>query len=265
MRLPTLSPTKIVTFLACPYKYNWLYRDSRGKWFVRSKNYYSFGTSLHQVLEKFYNKEDLTVTNVESAVEALDRDWIDAGYSSAAEMSEALGEGKLILEHYINNELQRKKESRTLFVEKQVSKTYSGFRLLGRIDRIEEYEDGTIEIIDYKSGRQSVTPEEVQKDIAMGCYQLLVNHLFPDRKILATIIALRSGETATASMTSTQLVDFESNLLDLSRIILGEDFSQLLPKPNPLCADCDFLKLCSQNPEFDLADLRNIKQLRNRE
>ena len=69
-RKQTLSPSKITTYLACPVKFGWTYLDPRGKWYLKSKSYYSFGSTLHKVLERFHNAGDTGVTTVGDALQA---------------------------------------------------------------------------------------------------------------------------------------------------------------------------------------------------
>lgn len=251
-RKPSLSPTKIVTYLACDHKYKWTYLDSRGRWFIKSKSYYSFGTSLHNVLQKLHDQDDQTVVTAEDAVNSLETHWVAEGYASADEMAEAQSRGKEILQEYVQRETKREKESRTLFVEKSLSYHFPQFVLRGRMDRIEEYPDGTLEIVDYKSGRETVTADEVHADIAMGIYQLLLEKAFPGRTVQCTIIALRTGQFATARLAPDELIQFESDLESLGKEIIAADFSHRSPVPKALCPDCDFLDLCRKSPTFAL-------------
>ena len=55
--------------------------------------------------------------------------------------------------------------------------------------------------MDYKSGRLGVTEEDVKGALAMSVYQLLAKRNNPDRRVFATIHALRGGVTASASFT----------------------------------------------------------------
>ncbi|HEY0867819.1 MAG TPA: PD-(D/E)XK nuclease family protein [Fimbriimonas sp.] len=249
-RKPTLSPSKITTYLACPVKFRWTYVDARGRWYLRSKSYYSFGSSLHRVLERFHDSNDAGVTTTDEALGALEESWIDAGFSSAEEMAEAYGEGREILERYVSVTKQRPTEAKTLFVERQLRYDLGDFVLIGRLDRLDEWPDGRLEVVDYKSGRQEVTEEEVADDIAMACYQLLVRRKFPDRPVCATIIALRTGASATVGLTDEQIDEFEADLRRLGNDILGEDYEELVPVFKPLCLRCDFLPLCRKHPEF---------------
>lgn len=252
-RKPTLSPSKITTYLACPVKYRWTYMDDRGKWYLRAKSYYSFGSTLHRVLERFYDTSDSGVTTTEEVLAAYEESWIDAGYSSAEEKAEAFGEGKLILERHIEEQRKSVSDAKTLFVEKQLRTDLGEFVLLGRLDRVDQYPDGTYEVVDYKSGREGVTDEQVHDDIAMSCYQLLLRRKYPDHAVRATIIALRSGTSASAGLSDPELDAFEKDIRELGNRILNEDYPELTPHPKPLCTRCDFLPLCRKHPEFDLS------------
>jgi len=253
-RKPTLSPTRITTYLACPVKYRWTYVDDRGKWYLRAKSYYSFGTTLHKVLERFHDSADSGVATVDEALKAYEESWIDAGFASADEMAEAFGEGQDIIERHIEQALQRPSEAKTLFVEKTLSLDMGDFRLLGRIDRVDELPDGTLEIVDYKSGRREVNQEEVEADLALSVYQLLVRRHYPDQPVKATLIALRTGEQASASLSNQDLAQFEADLKKLAEEILNRDYEQLVPVYKPICPRCDFLPLCSRHPDFEVPE-----------
>lgn len=253
MRKPTLSPTKISTYLACPIKYKWTYIDDRGRWYLRAKKYYSFGTTLHHVLQRFHDEGDIGVATVHQAIAALEESWIEAGYSSAKEMQEAMSEGKMILQSYIEKIQLEPFPSKTLYLEKLFRLDLGEFILLGRVDRVEEHPDGKIEIIDYKSGRESITNEDVASDLAMACYQLLLNAKHPDRQILASIVALRANEKATASMSQEELKEFQSDIIKLGQEMLHQDYENMIPFWKPLCPECDFLRLCKKYPDFQEA------------
>lgn len=249
-RKPTLSPSKLTTYLACPVKYRWTYVDDRGKWYLRSKSYYSFGSTLHRVLERFHDSDDAGVRTTDEVIAAYDESWIDAGFSSGEEMAEAYGEGKAILERHVEEVKKRETTAKVLFVEKLFQLDMDEFKLVGRIDRVDEHSDGTLEIVDYKSGRDHVDEEEVATDIAMSVYQLLVKRKYPDRKIMATIFALRSGAQASASLSDEELDHFERDVKILGLNILSEDYWDLTPVYKPLCGHCDFIPLCRKHEDY---------------
>lgn len=250
-RKPTLSPTKISTYLACPTKYMWTYIDPKGRMYMRAKSYFSFGTTLHNVLQRFHDSGDADVTNFKEVEAAYEESWIDAGFSSAEEMAEAFGEGREILERYVQEHFQRASEAKTLFVEKQFRLDLGDFALIGRIDRVDEHPDGTLEVLDYKSGRPDVNVADVADDLAMSTYQLLLRRQFPGRPVFATVIALRTGRSASARLSDEQIAEFEVELLDLCRQILNANWDERPVVRKPICDKCDFRPLCGKVPGFE--------------
>ncbi len=248
---PTLSPTKISTFLACPLKYRWTFVAQEGRWYLRAKSYYSFGTTLHHVLQRFHDEGDRGVATTEQVLAAYEESWIDAGFTSQEEMQEAFGEGKEILERHIEEVRSRPSEAKVFLLEKQLKMPFGeDFDLVGRIDRVDEYPDGSLEIIDYKSGRMDVTEADVEADLAMNLYQLLVHHRFPGKNVRATIVALRTGRSASHSLSPEAREVLQQDLHELGRLILGKNWEETAPVFKALCPTCDFLPLCRRHPEF---------------
>lgn len=253
VRKPSLSPSKITTYLACPVKYRWTYVDPRGKMFLRSKAYYSFGASLHLVLQRFHDSEDAGVTTAVEAAAKLEESWISAGYSSPEEAAEALAEGRELITQYVESYKAKPTIGKTLFVEKQLRADLGAFVLIGRIDRIDERDDGTLEIVDYKSGREATTIEELRDDIAMNCYQLLVRSKMPGRRVLSTIVALRTNHEMSYEPSDEELESFKRDLEALGIEIIEKNYDELRPIAKPICLDCDFVPLCSRDEEFSEA------------
>lgn len=232
-------------------KYLWTYVDSRGKWYLKAKSYYSFGTTLHKVLEKFHDSGETGVTTVGDALKVYEESWIDAGYASSEEMQEAYGEGREIVIAAIENELGRDPGVKTVAVEKFLKFDLGPFVLIGRVDRIDQHPDGTLEIVDYKSGRMSVSDEDVASDFAMACYQLLITKNFPGVPVKATIHALKTRKTGTASMTKEDLETFELDIRLLGQEILATSIEDHSPRIKELCNYCDFIQLCSKDPRYE--------------
>jgi len=247
---PQLSPSKITTYLACPAKYYWSYVNPRGRWYMRSRKTFSFGTTLHRVLERFHDGKDTGVETTFQAVAAVEENWLDAGYDSADEMAEAMGEGKILIEAYAEEMLRLPPTSTTLAVEKALRLSLADFDLVGRIDRLDEHQDGSLEIIDYKTGRETVTEDDVASDLAMGCYQLLVRQAYPGKRVFASILALRSRQKASFGFSDKEAEEFRFSLNEIGREIICRNWDEYEARPKLLCEDCDFLRLCSKSPGF---------------
>ena len=244
-RKPVLSPTKINTYLECVVKYRYVYVDKIGKFYQKSRSYYSFGTSLHHVLQEFH--EGGAMHTAEELTTTLDQAWVSAGYETPAQEAEHQEKGREIVAAYHAAHQERAAEQiETIATEKTLNHDMNGFRLTGRVDRIDQHPNGTLEIIDYKSGRWEVTPEEVVASLAMNIYQLILQRNHPDVSVVSTIYSLRSGISATAALTPEALTEFEAEIQALGTEILNRDYHEVRPEPKEICETCEFLSLCKR-------------------
>lgn len=245
-RKPTFSPTKLTTYLDCALKYRYIYHDKIGRFYLKARSYYSFGTTLHHVLQDFHGQGG--TQTAEEMQTALVSSWVGAGYETTEQEQEHRERGEEIVTAYHAAHQERQAaEIETVATEKTITADMGDFKLSGRIDRLDRHADGTLEIIDYKSGRWETTPEEVAADLAMSVYQLILKKLYPDNDVIATIYCLRSGITASVMMEPEALADFEQDIRTIcGEILTRDDWQDLLPSPVDSCPTCDFLPRCSR-------------------
>ncbi len=242
---PTFSPTKIVTFLQCSTLYRYIYVDHIGRFYQRPKAYFSFGATLHTVLQAFH-AEGARATP-EEMIQQYQQSWQSAGYASAEEETQYQIEGMAALATYHDAVQQRLHTGvQTLLIEKFIQSDMGSFILNGRVDRVDRWPDGSLEIVDYKSGRLSVSQEDVANDLAMGIYQLIIKRLYPDTPVRATIYCLRSGQSATAELASTELEACEKDVRTIVQDIMATHFNSLKPQLLPICEECDFRTRCER-------------------
>jgi putative RecB family exonuclease len=249
-RKPTLSPSRFTTYLACPVMYRWSYEDPRGRWFRRAKPYFSFGTTLHKVLQRFHEDGGVGTVTKEALLANYDANWIEAGYESDEESARHRELGRELLEAYFRRQVEVPTLARPVYVERMLRYDMGPFVLSGRVDRVDEHPDGRLEIVDYKSGRDSVTQEEVANDLAMCAYQLLLRRTHPDRRVFATIHALRAGHSASHELDGQDLAQFEEDLRLLGEEVLERDFLSIIPTYKEACAHCDFVSLCKKDASY---------------
>ena len=151
-RKPTLSPTRINTYLECAVKYKYIYQDKIGRFYTKARAGYSFGSTLHNVLQDFH--EQGAAHTPEEMVEELQQKWIGAGYESQEQEQAQREAGQQIVQAYHAAHQERvQAQVETIATEKTLSCDMGRFKLSGRVDRIDRHADGRLEIIDYKSGR----------------------------------------------------------------------------------------------------------------
>jgi RecB family exonuclease len=136
---------------------------------------------------------------------------------------------------------------KVLFTEKTLRTDLSpDVALSGRIDRVDEHHDGALEIVDYKSGRESVSEEDVSGSLALRIYQLLLKRKYPDRRVFATLVALRTGSQASHETSVVEQENLAAECLETGEIIRNKDWENTLPVVNDHCPYCDFLPHCTR-------------------
>ena len=247
-RKPEFSPTRIRIFLTCPMMYRLEYVEKVGRFYHRARAGFTFGSTLHQALQTFHEDGGSAAVSAPELIAKMETLWQSQGYVSAEHEEAHKIEAVRILETYHAASAERAELTKTFLVEKMLKWDMGLFVLTGRIDRIDEHlEDGALEIVDYKSGRQGVSEADVKSALAMSVYQLLTKRNNPDRRVYATIHALRGGVTASASYSEAEMATLEDELRGIGTLILETDFEAVQPVPLPEeCPDCDFLPLCTR-------------------
>ena len=137
-------------------------------------------------------------------------------------------------------------QTETILTEKQIKTDMGGFWLAGRIDRVDRHADGSLEVIDYKSGRWETTSAEVAEDLAMNIYQLILGRNYPGSRVFATIYCLRSGIQASAEMTAEEAERFGVEMRVIGEEIISRDFENVEPVRIHSCERCEFSPRCQR-------------------
>lgn len=244
VRKPTLSPTKISTFLDCAVKYRYIYIDKIGKYYLHATPGFSFGTTLHQVLQQYHGQG--AIQTADEMVAGLQQKWISAGYRSAEEeAAQRAAAIDIVAAYHVAFQAKYGQLIETVATEKTISCDMGRFSLTGRVDRIDRYPDGSLEVVDYKSGRMEISEEQVAASLPMGCYQLIMTKLYPGVPIRGTIYCLRNGLSATYALAGEALDKFAEDITAIGSRILDSDWDLVRPVPIEICAECEFLSRCS--------------------
>ncbi|HEX5324744.1 MAG TPA: PD-(D/E)XK nuclease family protein [Capsulimonadaceae bacterium] len=243
-----LSPTRIAAFMACRMLYKYEYIDKIGRFYHRARAGNSFGATLHQALQDFHTAGGAQSEDAQALGERAIAVWRSAGYADTNQEVRHQALAVEILEKYHEVASERADRTRLFLAEKMIKYDMGDFVLTGRIDRINEHlEDGALEIIDYKSGRDFVSEDDVREALAMSIYQLIAKRNWPERRVFATIHALRGGVAASAELTTEELSEWEDALRDVGRQIIETDYESLRPAYLPdTCPACDFYPRCNR-------------------
>jgi putative RecB family exonuclease len=215
------------------------------------------GTVVHKVLEDLFDlpAPERTPARAEEMVPAA-WDLVVAAEPSVADLFPDGGSDRLpdwldscrsVLRRYFDLEDPRRLEpaERELYVEALLD---SRLLLRGFIDRVDIAADGSIRVVDYKTGRSAAPGFEAPALFQMRFYALVI---WRTRGVLPAMLRLiYLGDATTISYTPDEddLRATERQLEALWRAIaLAHETGAWLPRPGPHCSWCSFQAHC---PEF---------------
>lgn len=126
----------------------------------------AFGSLIHDLLEDLEKGE--LAPDLEGLVTEGERRWRDEAFPSGAVSTYLRREMRKILDLYLRTEHGRHEVIET---EREFSFDVSGWKVRGRIDRIDRI-DGGIRLIDYKTSNSWKRDQEAKEDLQLATYLL---------------------------------------------------------------------------------------------
>ncbi len=117
------------------------------------------------------------------------------------------------------------------------------------MDRVDEKGDGTIEIVDYKTGRNMLSERELQNNLQLTIYALAATKIHEPlfyknpENITLSLHYLETGKIISTARTKEQLEKAEEELLEKAKAIEQSDFAC---SKSLFCKDCEYSMFCSQ-------------------
>jgi DNA helicase-2/ATP-dependent DNA helicase PcrA len=245
--ISSFSYSALQTFKTCPrqYEYNYILKIPQPP-----SGAASFGSSLHNTLNEFYKlvdqskqaslfqdySEDLSL---ERLLGIYEDKWIPVGYESREHHDTLKKRGKEILERFYEH--FKDEVTRIEYLEKGFKLKAGKYTLSGRIDRADRLADGTLEIIDYKSGR-SKSQKEVDKDQQLAIYALAAKECFGKPASKLTLYFLDDDLKVSTEPDADLLEKTRNEVIDLADKVNDSDFA---PTPSKfVCKFCPYNKIC---------------------
>jgi DNA helicase-2/ATP-dependent DNA helicase PcrA len=249
-----MSFTQLATFSTCPlqYKFAHILRVP-----IFGRHTFSFGQTMHKTLEKFLKlileKESSPQASLfPSPIEApkvlpplselmrlYEESWIDDWYPNQDTKVEYAKKGKESLQ-ILHSQLQTQLP-KILYLEKAFTLKIGSVTVKGRIDRIDELDDG-VEIIDYKTGspKDKLTWEDKRQ---LVLYQLAAQSCFtPPLQVNGlTYHYLEDNSRLTFQATPKDLERLQAEILETVSLMSQSDFSAT---PGWYCRYCDYKDIC---------------------
>ncbi|MEK7524487.1 MAG: UvrD-helicase domain-containing protein [Patescibacteria group bacterium] len=239
LQLPKLSYSQLDAFQTCPLKYQFRYLWNVPTPMPAAVN---FGSSIHNTLRDFHEwlnenpqkKDDDLRPELQKFFE---ENWIGLGYESRAIMEDQKERGHAMLQKYWEHE--KTSLSTPAFLEKAFTLQLGKITLSGRIDRIDKLEDGTYEVIDYKTGTNH--KKNLSKDLQLSLYALACRDVLKIEVSRLSLYFLETLEKVSTTRDDQEIDLCRQEIEELSLDLARSDFS---PTPGFHCGYCDFRLIC---------------------
>ncbi|HEY9648136.1 MAG TPA: PD-(D/E)XK nuclease family protein [Chroococcidiopsis sp.] len=234
-----LSAAKLQSYYRCPRAYYFRYeRKVPGAAFYSSA---ALGTSLHQALAQIY--QDWHYRDSIPTMEWVEYCWSQQTRDLTATQ---VSEGRSILRRYYRTFIASEQAMRKpVAVEGRIQGTLRvedvEFTLSGRYDRLDYLDDG-LELIDYKSAKETEIPEPDEMDLQIGLYYLALEQRYRRSLKCMSLLYLRTGEKVVFEASPKHRERVESLISDLA-LQLRHD-RRWLPFPGGQCDRCAYARYC---------------------
>lgn len=237
------SYSQLNSYKTCPLQYKYLYIH---KIPTTPSAAASFGTTIHQTLQKFYtgflkNKK----INQKDLIVIYKKTWIPIGYVSLPHQNRTKQEGEKML---INFYKKFHSSNLNVFALEKLFKIKiaNDIFLTGKIDRIDSINNNGIEIIDYKTGKKP-SERSLTKNLQLTIYALAaIDKNFINKKIddiNLTFYYLQTYEKISLKRNRNEvdLIKTKEEIIDMVLEIRKNEFPA---NPGKHCDFCNFKIIC---------------------
>lgn len=126
--------------------------------------------------------------------------------------------------------------------EAWVRATVGDTELYGKVDRLDRAPQGGLDVIDYKSGRRQLDPDELRQDTAALVYLLATEATFGVDVERIRFIYLATGDEVRWTVEREEVADARARLAVLVEAIRSDP--QFEPFPGPACRYCPVRRCC---------------------
>ncbi len=236
-----ISYSQLSTFLTCPlqYKYRYILKLP-----VPPSAALVFGDTMHRIIKTFYElvKQRAKPTK-ETLLGLLDSHWSSLGYGDKKYEEKMKRHGRELLSGFYDKGYDpavipsKLEEPFKIKITPQLT-------LGGKIDRIDEHADGTLEIIDYKTG-QTPKGKDVTRDPQLTVYALSAVgqgiRKLPAAKVIVSFYFFEDQKKVSSNRTVEELDQAKKDIKAIADDIAKSDFR---PTPGKHCDFCEFRLIC---------------------
>jgi len=232
-----VSPSGAESFVECGVK--WFLQNNGGN--DGDSTAQVLGSAIHafaakMVQEPGTTKEDL-IANLQSSWKLIDS---ESGWVSASQLENAV----TMLEKFV--EYHKKTKRTVVDAEMRFDVKLGRARIKGSVDRLEVEADGSLFIIDFKTGSSAISVKEAKENLQLASYQVgIAEGGFTQGNVSAGAELVYLGtDSAGATLRPQHVIDVEATKEKLNEIADGMGAAHFFATINKRCKGCPVRKSC---------------------
>jgi putative RecB family exonuclease len=238
-----LSPTSIAIFRQCRLQYKFRYIDKLGEQYGGPRPYYTMANHVHATLQHLLSLVPVQNRTVETAKTLLEQNWrrYRVGFRNRADEERWAVRALAQVTRFV---LEQDVTVTPIMLEKAIeTEVTPGIMLRGRLDRVDRQPDGSLHIIDYKTG---TLPKSIDWS-QLHLHALVLSRSTSYRVSKVSYFYLRSGTTESKELDAKVLNETTWELFRVAKEMRKE--KHYPPRPGHGCAGCDFAVICPAKHE----------------
>lgn len=232
-----VSPSGAESFVECGLK--WFLQNNGGS--DGDSTAQVLGSAIHAFAAKMVQEPGTTkadlIANLESSWKLIDP---DSGWVSASHLENAVDMLEKFVEYHV-------KTTRTVIdAEIRFNVKLGRARIIGTVDRLEVEADGSLFIIDFKTGGSAISYEDAKENLQLASYQVgITEGGFTQGTMSAGAELVYLGsDNKEAAKRPQHLVDIEAKKIQLNEIGEGMGAATFFATINKRCKGCPVRKSC---------------------
>jgi len=232
-----VSPSGAESFLECGVK--WFLQNNGGS--DGDSTAMVLGSAIHAFAAKMVLEPG---TTREQLIETLRNSWklidSESGWVSASHLESAV----IMLQKFAEYHKESKRD--VIGAELRFDVKIGRARIIGTVDRLEVEADGSLFIIDFKTGKTAISKEDAKKNLQLASYQLGVaegGFTEGTKSSGAELVYLGTDNTA-ASIRKQYAIDLDETKATIETIGEGMGAATFFATVNKRCKGCPVRKSC---------------------
>jgi hypothetical protein len=240
-----LSPSSILSFRQCRQRYKFLYIDKLGDQYGRPRPYFTMANHVHATLRDFLSLHPIELRTPSAIEELLWRNWrrYRTGFRDKADESRWAQKALAQLRAFVTNHHVSVRP--VMMEEPMEAQVTPGLILRSRIDRLDAEPDGSLHIIDYKTGSLPEDMDWTQLEL----HALTVSKRLPQPVTKVSYLYLGPSVMHSMSMSPGILRRVHWDVLTMARKVRRE--KRFSPTVGIWCSGCDFVSICPKGAEAE--------------